>query len=163
MAKNETRELEKFLKAFDAEKVSLVLWLRDFVWKLYPSANEIIYDNYNALAIGWSVTEKLGHTFCNVSIMRANQNIHFGFYWGSRIADPQKILLGQGNQYRYILVQNKKDFPSGYMKELLKEAHIYSVGKVKNEKDFTSGHTIVKSISEKKRTAGKPKALPRKK
>ena len=45
----------------------------------------------------------------------------FGFYWGSEIPDPEKILIGKGNQYRYILVKNKKDFPKTYIKKLVKD------------------------------------------
>ncbi len=85
-----------------------MLWLREFVWDLYPQTNELIYDNYNAVAFGWSPTDKVGHTFCSIAIGRTSKNIHFGFYWGAELADPDKILLGQGNQYRYSLVTDKK-------------------------------------------------------
>jgi len=34
--------------------------LREFVWDLYPDSNELIYDNYNAVAFGWTPTEKMG-------------------------------------------------------------------------------------------------------
>src|SRR6187402_3426197 len=99
MGKTEKRELLEFLTPFDKDLKELVLWLRDFVWDLYPKANELIYDNYNALAFGWSLTDKLGHTFCSIAIGRTSKNIHFGFYWGSQLADPAKLLIGEGNQY----------------------------------------------------------------
>jgi hypothetical protein len=81
MPKEETKELLKFLSLFPSEIVERALWLRDFVWNLYPQANELIYDNYNAVAFGWSPTEKLGHTFCSIAIGRSSGNLHFGFYW----------------------------------------------------------------------------------
>jgi len=56
MSKNETKDLLKFLTAFDDGIKDTVLWLREFVWDQYPKANELIYDNYNALAFGWSPT-----------------------------------------------------------------------------------------------------------
>jgi hypothetical protein len=40
-----------------------------------------------------------------------NKKVHFGFYWGNEISDPEKILLGKGNQYRYILVTYKMKLP----------------------------------------------------
>src|SRR5687768_13048868 len=127
MSKEQTKDLLKFLRPFDDEIKEIVLWLREFVWDLYPNTNELIYDNYNALAFGWSPTDRAGHTFCSVAVFRGrSQNVHFGFYWGSQIADPDKILLGKGNQYRYILVTNKKDFPKTYIKKLLKEAYANS-------------------------------------
>lgn len=128
-----------------------MLALREFVWDLYPQANELIYDNYNALAFGWSPTDRLGHTFCSIAVGRTSGNIHFGFYWGNEITDPKKILLGQGNQYRYLLIKTEKDFPKTYIKQLLKEAWSNSLAKVKDPKQMREGATITKSISPVKR------------
>lgn len=153
MSKEETNDLEKFLKPFGDEIKERALWLREFVWDLYPDANELIYDNYNALAFGWSPTDRVGHTFCSVAVGRSSDNVHFGFYWGSELSDPKKVLLGEGNQYRYILVKNKEDFPKAYITKLVKEAHANSLAKVKDKKQLRQGLTIVKSISTKKRKA----------
>jgi hypothetical protein len=151
MSKEQTKDLLKFLKPFGSEITERVMWLRDFVWNLYPNANELIYDNYNALAFGWSPTDKVGHTFCNIAVGRTSGNVHFGFYWGNEISDPEKKLIGEGNQYRYLLVNDKKDFPKGYVKKLVKEAYANSLAKVKDEKQIKHGLTITKSISAKKR------------
>ncbi len=151
MSKDQTKDLLKFLRPFDKNTTTLVLWLRDFVWDLYPQTNELIYDNYNALAFGWSITEKLGHTFCSIAVGRTSKNIHFGFYWGSEISDPKKILIGEGKQYRYILVKNKEGFPKAYIKKLLKDAYNNSLLKVKDKNQIVKGITVTKSISAKKR------------
>ena len=68
MSKEEKKDLSKFLQSFSEEKKEIAMWLREFVWDLYPTTNELIYDNYNALAFGWSPTEKLGHTFCSIAV-----------------------------------------------------------------------------------------------
>ena len=151
MAIDDTKSLKKFLSVFPAELQQTVLWLREFVWKLYPYCNELIYDNYNALAFGWSPTERQGHVFCSIAVGRTSHNIHFGFYWGSEISDPEKKLLGQGSQYRYVLVKSKTDFPKTYIKKLVKEAYANSFAKVRDKTEIVKGRTIVKSISEKKR------------
>lgn len=152
MSKEQTKDLLKFLRPFSADIKETVLWLRDFVWDLYPQTNELIYDNYNALAFGWSPTDKVGHTFCSIAVGRTSKNIHFGFYWGAEINDPEKKLLGQGNQYRYILVSDIKSFPKTYIKKLVAEAYDNSLSKVKDKGQLKSGLTITKSISDKKRT-----------
>jgi len=154
MSKEQTKDLLKFLKPFEDDIQEIALWLREFVWNLYPNANELIYDNYNALAFGWSPTDRVGHTFCSIAVGRSSKNVHFGFYWGSQIADPDKILLGKGNQYRYILVKNKDDFPKTYIKKLIKEAYGNSLAKVKDKKQIMQGATITKSISPVKRRSG---------
>ena len=125
--------------------------MREFIWELYPDSNELIYDNYNALAVGWSPTDRVGHTFCSIAVGRTSKNIHFGFYWGSEIQDPEKKLIGQGNQYRYLLVKSISEFPKTYIKKLLKEAYANSMAKVKDKKQLMQGNTITKSISAKKR------------
>ena len=151
MSKDQTKDLLKFLKPFGEDIVEKVMWLREFVWDQFPQTNELIYDNYNAVAFGWSPTDKVGHTFCSIAVGRTSLNIHFGFYWGSQIADPEKKLLGKGNQYRYILVKDKNEFPKSYMKKLLKEAFTNSMLKVKDPKQIMESKTIVKSVSAAKR------------
>ena len=151
MSKEQTKDLLQFLKPFGDEITDLVMWLRDFAWELCPNANELIYDNYNAVAFGWSPTDKVGHTICSIAVGRSSKNIHFGFYWGNEISDPDKFLLGQGNQYRYILVTDKMKFPKEYIKRLVSESYVNSLTKVKDPKQVIYGQTIVKSISENKR------------
>ena len=155
MSKKQTKDLLRFLKPFPDDVRERALWLREFVWGLYPSSNELIYDNYNAVAVGWSPTDRVGHIFCSIATGRSSNNVHFGFYWGSQIADPKKILLGEGNQYRYILVKDLDDFPKAYIKKLLREAYAHSLAKVKDKKQLMQGATITKSISAKKRPSAR--------
>ena len=162
MSKKEKKDLLKFLKPFPDDIQERALWLREFVWDLYPDTNELIYDNYNAVAFGWSLTDKVGHLFCSIAVGRSSKNVHFGFYWGSQIADPKKILLGKGNQYRYILVKKKEEFPKTYIKKLMKEAYANSLSKVKDKKQIMHGATIVKSISKKKKSSGRNSAKKKK-
>ena len=149
MPKETVKELLKFLKPFPKQVRENALWLREFIWDLYPNSNELIYDNYNAVAFGWSTSDKLGDTFCSIAAFA--DFAHFGFYWGNQIADPEKKLSGKGNQYRYIKVMDTKDFPKTYIKKLLKEAYANSMAKLKTGKQVLKGATIVKSISAKKR------------
>ncbi|MGE5520908.1 MAG: hypothetical protein ACM3VS_13335 [Candidatus Dadabacteria bacterium] len=155
MSVNDTKDVLDILRPFDEQTTELFLWLRKYAWSICPRANELVYDNYNAVAIGWSPSTKLGHTICSIAIMRANQNIHWGFYHGSKLEDPLHLLLGKGSQYRYILVKDKKTFPRTYIKQLVQQAYVNSLGLVKDERDITSGQTIIKSISAKKRPGKK--------
>jgi hypothetical protein len=150
MPKETVKDLLKFLKPFPKQVRENALWLRDFAWGLYPDSNELIYDNYNAVAFGWSISDKLGDTFCSVAVGRTSHNVHFGFYWGAKIAEPEKKLIGEGNQYRYILVPDIKKFPKTYIKKLMKDAYAYSLAKMKAG-NMVQGATIVKSVSAKKR------------
>jgi hypothetical protein len=158
MGKEHVKDLLKFLKPFPAEIQKITLTFREFVWDLYPTSNELIYDNYNAVAFGWSITDKLGHTFCSMAVGRSSHNVHFGFYYGADLSDTKKILLGEGNQYRYILVKKESDFPKAYIMKLLKEAYANSLAKLKPKDKIVEGLTITKSISAAKRPAKKKKS-----
>jgi len=151
MSKEQSTDLLLFLKPFNAEIIKKVMWLREMVWNQYPQANELIYDNYNALAFGWSPTDKVSHVFCSIAVGRTSNNVHFGFYRGDELSDPDKILLGNGKQYRYILVNDINDFPATYINHLIKEAYQNSLKKIKDPNKIQQGLTLVKSISEKKR------------
>ncbi|MEO8821453.1 MAG: hypothetical protein ABI267_05390 [Ginsengibacter sp.] len=151
MGNAHTKELKIFLKPYSQEVIDVVMWLRAFAWDLCPQANELIYDNYNAVSLGWSITDKVGDNICAVVIYRPNQNVHFGFYWGNELSDPEHILLGNGKQYRYILVPDKNKFPKAYMKQLVDESYANLLSKLKKQKQLIHGQTIIKSVSEKKR------------
>jgi|SRR6185312_1599320 len=145
MAKEDTQDLIKFLKPFPDNVKEMTLWLREFVWDFYPDCNELIYDNYNALAIGFGPTEKAGDVFCSLAVY--SRHVNFGFNRGSEIGDPAKILNGKGSLYRHITIKEKKDFPKAEIKRLLKEAYANSVARLKDERQIVKGQTITKSVS----------------
>ena len=149
MSKEELKELTTFLKPFPENVRQTALWLREFVWDLYPDSNELIYDNYNALAIGFSPSDRSGDAFCHIAVY--SKYVNFGFNRGSEIADPEHRLVGSGSLVRHLKVSDKSDFPKAYMKKLLKEAQRNSRARLKERKQILKGATIVKSISPVKR------------
>jgi len=51
--------LKKFIAPYDEGIQKLTLELRNFITELVPQANELIWDNYNAVAMAYSKSEKL--------------------------------------------------------------------------------------------------------
>ena len=149
MPKEDIKDLTKFLAPFPAGVQQTALWLRNFVWDMFPESNELIYDNYNALAFGFSLSDKLADTFCSVAVYA--KHVNFGFNRGSEIADPKKLLTGQGSQYRYLPVPDTKTFPVADITKLLNEAYTNALSRAKPGKVIVKGQTITKSISPKKR------------
>ncbi|MGN6615687.1 MAG: DUF1801 domain-containing protein [Ilyomonas sp.] len=145
MPKEDIKDLIKFLKPFPDNVKEITLWLREFVWDLYPDCNELVYDNYNALAIGFAPTDKAGDAFCSLAVY--SKHVNFGFNRGSEIADRNKILNGKGSLYRHITIKDKKDFPEDDIKKLLQEAYANSIARLKDERQIVKGQTITKSIS----------------
>ncbi len=149
MAKEETKDLILFLKPFPGSVKEITLWLREFIWDLYPDSNELIYDNYNALAIGFSLTDKAGDVFCSLAVY--SKHVNFGFNRGSEIVDSEQLLKGQGSLYRRITIKDKKNLPKTYIKKLLKEAYKNAVSRLKEKPQTLQGKTITKSVSAKQR------------
>ncbi|CAN5433341.1 hypothetical protein BH10ACI2_BH10ACI2_09560 [soil metagenome] len=155
MAKEDTKDLLRFLEAFPPESREIALWLRDFVWNLYPDCNELIYDNYNFLAFGWGTTDRMSDIFCSIPV--GTRGVGFGFMWGAKLDDPDGLLVGSGKQFRSFHVPDTKSFPKPYAKKLLKQAYDISVERLKGRSQKPNGQTIVKSISPTKRRPGMPK------
>ncbi len=99
MAKETVGHLLKFMLPYPCHVKAAAFWLREFVWDLYPETNELIYDNYNAVAFGWSPTDKAGDVFCSIAVF--SDYVNFGFNRASEIEDKHKILKGDGSLYRY--------------------------------------------------------------
>jgi hypothetical protein len=152
MSKETVTDLVRFMLPYPDSVKAAALWLRNFVWDLYPDTNELIYDNYNAVAFGWSPTDKAGDVFCSIAV--CSDHVNFGFNRGVDFPDPQKALIGNGSQYRYLRVRNKDDFPEEYIKQLLQLAYENSISRMKPQKKVIKGETIVKSISPVKRRPG---------
>lgn len=154
MSKNDYKELKIFLEAFPQESRDIALKLREFVWDLYPKCNELIYDNYNFLAFGWSPTDRMSDIFCNIAV--GTRGVIFGFMWGVKLDDPTELLSGSGNQFRSLRVPEFAKFPKTEIAKLMKQAFAFSLARLKDRPQSPSGLTIVKSISAKKRRPGMP-------
>lgn len=151
MAIGDADKLLHYLAPFPAETQERALWLRTFVWDRYPHCNELVYDNYKAVAFGWSPTEKLGHTFCNVAVWRTNAHVIFGFNWGCNLTDPLNLLVGNGKQFRYLSTDTLTNLPDSYLEDLIKEAYHQVMQKVTHPAQLVQGKTIYKSESPVKR------------
>ena len=148
MSKEISDDLLRFLEPFPTHVRETAIWLRDFVWDLHPDCNELIYDNYNALAVGFGLSEGARDVFCSIAAYSKYSN--FGFLRGTEIADPKKLLKGGGSLYRYITVTDIGDFPAEDMKLMIADAYINALSRLKGEQTL-KGAIITKFISPKKR------------
>jgi hypothetical protein len=75
------------------------------VGKRFPTANELVWDNYNFFVIGYSPTERPADSIVSIAA-RAN-GIGLCFIHGAALPDPKKLLLGSGKQTRFIRVESR--------------------------------------------------------
>ena len=149
MAREPLTDLLKFLEPFDKEVQEIALKLREIVLSTFPDTNELIYDNYNALAIGYSLSDKQKEMFCHIAVYSKYVNI--GFDRGVDLDDPKQILKGTGSRIRHITVKNFETFQKNYVNKLLKQAHALTLGTLDKKIQTTIGRSIVKSISANKK------------
>src|SRR6476469_9628332 len=95
-------QIASFIAKFDPANAKLIRACRSAMRKRLPSANELVYDNYNFFVIGYSASERPSD--CVVSLAAAANGVGLSFYYGSTLPDPDGILLGSGKQNRFIRV-----------------------------------------------------------
>lgn len=142
-------QLATFLKPYSEEVQQLTLALRDFVTELIPEANELIWDNYNAVAMAYSKSEKLKDAFCHIAVY--SKHVNFGFNRGSELIKGSLKLEGKGALIRHISVKDLATFPKEAITKLILEAvHIADDRNPKLQGTNAKTQSLVMSISEKK-------------
>src|SRR3982750_2959496 len=96
------KQVAGFIEKFDPSVAKLTRACRAVIRKRYPSAIELVYDNYNALAIGYSPTEKTSDAVFSLAVYARGLNLYF--IYGRSLADPDGLLEGNGTQGAFIRV-----------------------------------------------------------
>ena len=142
-------KLKLFLKPYSQEIQTLTYQLRDYLTELVPQANELIWDNYNALAMAYCKSEKLSDAFCHISVYA--KHVNFGFNRGAELTKTNLKLEGKGKLIRHLKVKDYPSFPKEAITTMVWEAVQISEQlnpELRNKEDL--GGSIVMSISEKK-------------
>lgn len=142
-------ELKKFIQPYNNEIQNIAIELRNFITALIPEANELIWDNYNAVAMAYSKSTKLKDAFCHIAIY--SKHVNFGFNRGSELTKNTLKLEGKGKLIRHIKVKNIDDFTKEDVKKLIWEA--VEISEKRNPEIInktTTAKSIVMSISGKK-------------
>jgi hypothetical protein len=139
-------QLAGFIAKFDPRVAKLIRSARSAVRKRFPTALELVYDNYNFLAIGYCSTERASDGI--VSLAANAKGVGLCFIYGATLPDPNKILLGSGNQTRFIRLESAATLAKPEVAELLRAA----IAQAKSPLPATGrGYTIIKSVSAKQR------------
>lgn len=144
------KQTATFIAKFDPKMAKLITSLRKALRKRFPTAIELVYDNYNFLVFGFCTTDRASD--CLVSLAAQAKGVSLCFYWGKTLPDPQKVLLGSGNQVRWIRLEGPATLARPEVEALLQAA----VEQAKHPLPTEKGYTIVKSISAKQRPRRAP-------
>jgi hypothetical protein len=117
-----------------------------------PGAVELVYDNYNALAIGFGPTERASDAI--VSIALYPRWVSLFFLNGAGLPDPESLLVGSGTRVRSIRLRAAADLDQSAVRNLIAAA-VYGAAK---PWPAGSSRLIIRSVSSKQRPR-RPSAL----
>ncbi|NND68334.1 MAG: DUF1801 domain-containing protein [Halioglobus sp.] len=142
------KELFEYLQPYDKTTTGLFLEVRDYVLLWCPSANELIYDAYNAVSCVYAFTENTGDAFCHVAAYPSHVNL--GFNRGAALDDPHALLEGSGKHIRHIPIHTAADLLQVGCEDLLLQA----IGQCGIDSATGSNKPIIKTVSGKKLRPG---------
>jgi Domain of unknown function (DU1801) len=141
------QQLQRFIDKFDPEHRKLIRAVRTALRKRLPTANELVYDNYNFFVIGYCSSERPSD--CVLSLAAGANGVGLSFpYSGAKLPDPHKLLLGAGRQNRFIRLTSAETLARPEVEALIAA----SVELVKIPLPARGeGRLIIRSISAKQR------------
>jgi hypothetical protein len=145
------RQLAGFINKFDAKNAALIRSLRKALRKRLPSANELVYDNYNFFVIGYCSTERPSD--CIVSIAAGANGVGLSFYHGASLPDPHRLLVGSGRQNRFIRIESAATVAHPAVGGLIAAAIAQAERPLP---ESGRGKLVIRSISEKQKPRRKP-------
>ena len=140
------KQWDTFLARFSPEIVTLVKASVARMRKRLPGATELVYDNYNALVIGFGATERASDAIFSLAIYPRWVNLFF--LQGARLDDPKKLLQGSGNVVRHLRLSNPKLIDDPGVRDLMDRAMAQASKSIDPK---GRRRMIIKSISAKQR------------
>ena len=140
------QQMASFIAKYEPEIGTLARAIRKRMRSLYPTALELVYDNYTALAIGFGPTEKTSEAIFSIALF--TRWVSLFFLQAQGLPDPDRILKGSGNVAKHVVLPTAGALDAPALKALMLEA----VSRAKVMFPAKGEHRlIIKSISEKQR------------
>ena len=144
-------QLEAFIGKFAPPDQRLIRAVRRALRKRFPTANELVYDNYNFFVIGYSPTERPSDAIVSMAA-RAN-GVGLCFIRGAGLPDPKRLLLGSGNQTRFIRLDSAAVLDRPEVETLIAAAIARATAPLPSA---GRGRLIIRSVSAKQRPRRRP-------
>jgi hypothetical protein len=139
-------QLNAFIAEYSPEIAAQAHAVLKKMRKLVPGAIELVYDNYNALVIGFGPTERASDAIFSIALYPRWINLFF--FPGFNLADPAGLLKGSGTAVRRIQLEGPDTLDRPEVRALIKEA-LASAETPINRK--AKGRLVIKSISARQR------------
>ena len=140
------KTLTSFIQKFEPKHQKVIRAVRKALRARFPTANELVYDNYNFFVIGYSPNERPSDTL--ISIAAAANGVGLCFIQGANLPDPKGILHGSGKQVRFLRLPSADMLKEPEVHALLSRAA--SAAKTPMPKKG-KGKLVIRSVSAKQR------------
>lgn len=115
--------------------------------KLVPGAVELVYDNYNALVVGFGPSERASEAVVSLAVYPRWVTLFF-LQNGPDLPDPQKLLRGSGSVVRNLRLSSSADLDKPAIKKLIKQALALADVPIPRS---AKRRMVIKSVSAKQR------------
>jgi hypothetical protein len=139
-------QLASFLERYTPEICRLGEQAVAAMRRRYPTATVMVYDNYNALAVGFCPGEKASEAIFSIALYP--RWVSLFFLQARGLADPEKMLRGSGTVARHIVLTSAADLKKPAIRNLMLDAE--AIAKV-SFPATGEGNVVIKSISAKQR------------
>ena len=113
-------QLDGFIDKFDPEVAALARALLDRMRARLPGAAILVYDNYNALAIGFAPGDRSSQAMFSLAVYPRWVNLFFLF--GAGLPDPDGLLKGSGSRVRHVRCLDEAVLDDPRIETLISEA-----------------------------------------
>jgi hypothetical protein len=140
-------QLDSFMAKYSPEVAAEARDALGRIRRLIPGAIELVYDNYNALVIGFGPSEHASEAVISLALFPRWITLFF-LQGGPQLPDPEGLLSGSGKAVRHIVLKEASELENPAIRLLVKEAlarapvPINRAGRVR---------LVIKSISAKQR------------
>jgi hypothetical protein len=113
-----------------------------------PRAYQLVYDNYNALAIGFGPTDRASDAILSLAFYPRRVSLCFLQAGTSRLPDPHRLLQGTGKLNRFIPLASAATLAEPAVRDLIDQALANARVPIT---PAVAGHLIIKSVSARRR------------
>ncbi|HEY7474430.1 MAG TPA: hypothetical protein VH679_05425 [Vicinamibacterales bacterium] len=145
MADKPTHQLTRFIDKYSPEVAAVARAALARMRARLPGAVQLVYDNYNALVIGFGPTERASDAVFSIALYPRWVNLFF--LNGAGLHDPHKLLQGSGSRVRSIRLDSVSVLDAPAVRMLMAEA-------IEGAKPFNRakvGRIVIKAIVRKQR------------
>jgi len=138
--------LDTFIDKFSPEVGAVAREALAKMRERLPGAIELVYDNYNALAIGFGPSERTSEAIFSIALYP--RWVTLFFLQGARLRDPHGLLKGSGKVVRHIVLKDACTLDEAAVRELMAQA--LDNAEVRMDAG-QPGRLVIKSVSAKQR------------